>query len=701
MIRRRKRTASNSSKKKQASKKSKQPQLSVTPDAKIKSTTKAESQSKAGGKRKRGLGLGRRSRLASKIREVLLDSSPTQSQSQSEPAGLARGSGSAQRFYEEAVKIHQQAVDGDRDAVQKALGMFEQLHRKSPNNNLIKAYLGSSIAMLGRDESNPIERFQKAIKGLKLLDEAVAGSPDDVTIRMMRGHVSYYLPENYFHRTNTAIEDFSYLASLYETDGSAFSREAYWKLLYDLGHSYKRINRGQDAENTWEKLLAVAGDDKYSRLINRERQNAAMAAKEAEERAARKAEQADRSPNASSQANSTSKAPDIKIDLPGEGLAEQIIDYIDVVVPKDALKLYHRALGGDRNAMNEAADLFSRLSEAEPRGLMYKAYQSDLESMLGSTANNTFEMFGKGIKAMKDLDNLVNAQPHNIELRLIRGNQSYRLPESFFHRSATAIEDFEYLTQRYQENPSILSKDTYWDVLYKLGESYERLHMNEEAEATWKKLKSQNPSNEIKLRLMTKFENLRDLVSGHLSMDNLDEAMSRGKMLHDMAVKGNRQATKLSFELWERAFRAYPDSTVAEAYYGSSMALKGRDAQDPQEMFGMAFRGLKHVNNAVALDPDNWELRVLRGYFYYSLPPAFFHVTEKAIKDFEYLKNAYEENHNLYDTSLYHQILMDLGFCYDRSYNKDRAQQLWRKLIQETSDPSFKQQLYARGINVE
>ena len=54
-------------------------------------------------------------------------------------------------------------------------------------------------------------------------------------------------------------------------------------------------------------------------------------------------------------------------------------------------------------------------------------------------------MFAHAIEGIEIIENAVRRDPENIELRKIRAQHSYRLPEAFFHRTAAAITDFEYL----------------------------------------------------------------------------------------------------------------------------------------------------------------------------------------------------------------------------------------------------------------
>ncbi|MEW6181574.1 MAG: hypothetical protein AB1500_00130 [Bacillota bacterium] len=173
-------------------------------------------------------------------------------------------------LLKEAADLHQRGVAGDKEAVKKAHSLLKKIRNSAPRNEVVEAYFGSATALLGRDSLDPNERFKKAKKGLKILDEAVSNVPDNTEVRTVRAYVCYRLPENFFHRTATAIEDFSYLASRYEKDPKVFSEAFYCRILYDLGASYKRLGRKQEAESTWRKLMSRTKDDKYRQLLKQE-----------------------------------------------------------------------------------------------------------------------------------------------------------------------------------------------------------------------------------------------------------------------------------------------------------------------------------------------------------------------------------------------------------------------------------------------
>ncbi len=173
-------------------------------------------------------------------------------------------------IFAEAVNLHNIGVDGDKEAVKKAYKMFKKICADNPQDCLAEAYLGSATALLGRDEIDPNQRFKLALDGLKILDRAVSKEPDNIEIRILRGFVCHRLPEMYFHRLATAIEDFNCVVSRYERNGKTFSHDFYCKILFELGLDYKELDRHEEAHSIWKKLLSVTSDPKYIELLKQQ-----------------------------------------------------------------------------------------------------------------------------------------------------------------------------------------------------------------------------------------------------------------------------------------------------------------------------------------------------------------------------------------------------------------------------------------------
>lgn len=172
--------------------------------------------------------------------------------------------------FREAANLYMLGVGGDKQAVKEAVALLKKLHSYEPENHVVEAYLGSALALIGRDAVSPIEKFKNTNNGLKMLDHAVISEPDNIEIRNLRANVSFKLPEMYFHRTSVAIEDFLYIASRYEEDDTVFAPDLYLQTLFNIGSAFKTLGYTQDAYSAWDKLFSVTTDSAYKELAAKE-----------------------------------------------------------------------------------------------------------------------------------------------------------------------------------------------------------------------------------------------------------------------------------------------------------------------------------------------------------------------------------------------------------------------------------------------
>jgi tetratricopeptide (TPR) repeat protein len=303
--------------------------------------------------------------------------------------------------------------------------------------------------------------------------------------------------------------------------------------------------------------------------------------------------------------------------------------------------------------------------------------------MMGRDSTDSSLMFGNVIKAMIEFDKAVNSSPDDIEIRLLRANFSYRLPEGFFRRSATAMADFEYLIQRYEQDNSIFSNETYLRIMENLAGVYERLEIDEEAQLLWNRLFSLTGDPKYQALANKSGEETHFDPEKARSM-TWQQALQEGIRLHGLAVAGNKKAGKIAEALLEGLHKQKPRDPIAQGYYGSIMALAARDSGNPSVMFSKVIKGLNLIKEAVARDNNNPRLRILRGYVAYHLPEAFFHMGSMAADDFKFLIQAYENDKSILSRELYFKILCDLGTLYRRFGDTRKAQKVWSKLLKES-----------------
>lgn len=186
----------------------------------------------------------------------------------------------------QAIGLHHQGVEGSASAVQEANAAFERLREEFPGHAIADAYHGSVMALIARDEANPFERMQWAKRGLALLDAAVTAAPSERTIRMLRGKVAFRLPEIFFRRTETAIEDYIVLIGGELNQPSGLDKATYDHLISELGEAYERIGKLKEAAACWKQLVRQSEDSKLRRLAEEKLQSAIGSMSDPEEPAA-------------------------------------------------------------------------------------------------------------------------------------------------------------------------------------------------------------------------------------------------------------------------------------------------------------------------------------------------------------------------------------------------------------------------------
>jgi tetratricopeptide (TPR) repeat protein len=156
--------------------------------------------------------------------------------------------------FEQAKKLLYKGIDGDKKAVKSANQELLKLREAEPDNALIEAYYGSSLALLARDAVKPLEKADKAQEGLDALHRAVSLDPNQKEIRLLRANVCLRLPESFFHCSNTAIEDFSFLLERYQESSSYLTQKQVSEILRNLRTAYQNAGKSDEANTVLQRF---------------------------------------------------------------------------------------------------------------------------------------------------------------------------------------------------------------------------------------------------------------------------------------------------------------------------------------------------------------------------------------------------------------------------------------------------------------
>ena len=110
------------------------------------------------------------------------------------------------KSLKDALKLHDDARDGDTGTLRSAIMALRRLRREDPWNAEAAVYLGSAYAIAFRDGWLGPSRLVNVARVMHHLNAALQFAPDSFEVRMVRASVQSSLPR-IFGRRGAAIED--------------------------------------------------------------------------------------------------------------------------------------------------------------------------------------------------------------------------------------------------------------------------------------------------------------------------------------------------------------------------------------------------------------------------------------------------------------------------------------------------------------
>jgi tetratricopeptide (TPR) repeat protein len=436
--------------------------------------------------------------------------------------------------FEKGKRVLMKGADGDKKAVKSAYEIFLNLRKAEPDNALIEGYYGSALALLARDAAEPLEKADKAQEGLDSLNQAISMDPNQKEIRLLRAKVCLRLPETFFHCSQTAIEDFSFLLEHYKEDPSYLSDTQVREIMENLSAAYQKAGNFSEANEVLQRLtqlnsqvenvsekdieileqgiplhkVALRGNEKAVQEKNNDTQ---MKKFEEGKRVLMEGVDGDKEDLSAAyqKAGNLSEANEVlqsltQLNRQVEKVSEKDIEiFLEQVIP-----LHKEALGGNKKAVQDMNKLLDRARSDYPGHPLVDAYHGITMMLI---ARNKTSPLGKlrGTKAgLKILDEAVSAAPQDSRIRLLRGRAAYRLPENYFHRARTVIEDYTFLIDWKMHGEGFLETENYLQLIYELGEAYCRIGRNQSAAMCWNRLKNETKDPDFLHLLKLKLKSL-------------------------------------------------------------------------------------------------------------------------------------------------------------------------------------------------
>lgn len=348
--------------------------------------------------------------------------------------------------------------------------------------------------------------------------------------------------------------------------------------------------------------------------------------------------------------------------------------------------LHDQARRGDAHATREAVEVFKVAHQIDPDDPTVCAYYGSALALVGRDVVDPNLKVQYALKGIRLLDRAAQAAPDNVVVRTLRAYVNYRVPEHFFNRTSVAVQDFTYLAERYEREPGVISRGSYWEILYHLGKAYQTLEEHEKARSVWQKLIAANPSRRYLRLLRAEGMDVGDLEEDAESAARRAHLLEQGIALHDRGESGDKSAAHQAVRLFEEAVEEYPDDALLKAYHGSSVSLVARYADDANDAFAGAIKGMKILDEAVKIAPEDCRVRLVRARQALRLPELFFRRTGVAIVDLEFIRERYVEGGASLSRDEWLEVLWMLGSAYFRLDLVEDAKSVWKALVQE--DPA-------------
>jgi len=167
--------------------------------------------------------------------------------------------------------------------------------------------------------------------------------------------------------------------------------------------------------------------------------------------------------------------------------------------------------------------------------------------------------------------------------------------------------------------------------------------------------------------------------------NNCKIMMELGKLYQNRAAVGDKKSVKQAVNVFKKLVKIDPDNARAQSWYGSTLTLKGRDALLPLMKLKHVNSGLKRMDKAVELAPDDIEVRSIRANTSISLPGLFGRL-ECGISDFEYLLNLYEKDSTVYSVGYLAEFNLNLGKAYKKQGDVVQARKHWQQVLKVLPD---------------
>jgi hypothetical protein len=183
-------------------------------------------------------------------------------------------------------------------------------------------------------------------------------------------------------------------------------------------------------------------------------------------------------------------------------------------------------------------------------------------------------------------------------------------------------------------------------------------------------------------------------LQAQLAADPTNQALlfKLGDLCFDEGAKDNREAVKLAEKYLSQLMEVNPKNARALALLGSTFTMKGRDALWPPTRMKWVREGIKKMDAAAAMAPDDAWVRFTRAFNNFHMPK--FMERESIVEaDFDWLWAQLESNPEGIDGETRQNIAFCQGTLLKRKGQKADAQAVWQKGVAVDPHSSIAQKM--------
>lgn len=145
-----------------------------------------------------------------------------------------------------------------------------------------------------------------------------------------------------------------------------------------------------------------------------------------------------------------------------------------------------------------------------------------------------------------------------------------------------------------------------------------------------------------------------------------------------------------SYKYLKKAYRKEKKNPLTLIYYGSATTLMALTTERGMEKSKYVKKGTRSMDKAIRIDPNNLNLRMIRGNNSLSLP-RFLKRAHYAVEDFSKaleISKAFQKQDPVFSAHLHYK----LGLAYELTKQMDKAKEEWNKAIKIAPNSEFAKQ---------